>query len=103
MIEYNMVANKKTTKTQKQSLEKELTTRTNKTLLLQETVEMAKSVTLKDIQDEVRELRILYKEMLDRILPSAEPTKVERKAISERDEIVHERELMKALGIHRRN
>jgi hypothetical protein len=64
---------------------------------------MAKSVTLKDVQDEVRELRMLYKQMLDRLIPTEEPTKEEKKAIAERDEIVEERELMKALGVHRRN
>lgn len=64
---------------------------------------MAKSVTLKDIQEEVRELRILYKEMLDKLLPSEEPTKEEKEAISDRGKIAEERELMKALGVHRRN
>jgi hypothetical protein len=64
---------------------------------------MAKSVTLKDVQDEVRELRMLYKQMLDRLVPTEVPTKEERKAIAERGEIAEERELMKALGVHRRN
>jgi hypothetical protein len=64
---------------------------------------MAKSVTLKDVQDEVRELRMLYKQMLDKLVPTELPTKEERKAIAERGEIAEERELMKALGVHRRN
>lgn len=64
---------------------------------------MAKSVTLKDVQEEVRELRMLYKQMLDRLVPTEVPTKEERKAIAERGEIAEERELMKALGVHRRN
>ena len=64
---------------------------------------MAKAVTLKDVQDEVRELRMLYKQMLDRLVPTEVPTKEERKAIAERGEIAEERELMKALGVHRRN
>ena len=64
---------------------------------------MAKSVTLKDVQDEIRELRMLYKQMLDRLVPAEEPTKEEKKAIAERGEIAEERELMKALGVHRRN
>ncbi len=64
---------------------------------------MAKSVTLKDVQDEVRELRMLYKQMLDRLVPTELPTKEERKAIAERSEIAEERELMNALGVHRRN
>jgi hypothetical protein len=64
---------------------------------------MAKSVTLKDIQDEVRELRMLYKQMLDRLVPAEEPTKEERKSIAARGEIAEEGELMKALGVHRRD
>lgn len=64
---------------------------------------MAKSVTLKDVQDEVRELRMLYKQMLDRLVSTEVPTKEERKAITERGEIAEERELLKALGVHRRN
>jgi hypothetical protein len=64
---------------------------------------MAKSVTLKDVRGEVRELRMLYKQMLDRLVPTEVPTNEERKAIAERGEIAEERELMKALGVHRRN
>lgn len=64
---------------------------------------MAKSVTLKDVQDEVRELRILYKQMLDRLVPTEVPTKEEKRAIAENGEIVEEKELMKALGVHHRN
>ena len=64
---------------------------------------MPKPVTLKDVRDEVRELRMLYKQMLDRLVPTEEPTKEERKAIAERDDVADERELMKALGVHRRN
>ena len=64
---------------------------------------MAKSVTLKDVQDEVRELRMLYKQMLDRLISTEEPTREEKKAIAERSEIAEERELMKALGVHRLN
>jgi hypothetical protein len=64
---------------------------------------MAKSVTLKDVQDEVKELRMLYKQMLDRLISTEETTREEKKAIAERGEIAEERELMKALGVHRRN
>ncbi len=60
---------------------------------------MAKSVTLKDVHDEVRELRMLYKRMLDRLIPVEEPTREEKKAIAKRGEIAEERELMKALGV----
>lgn len=64
---------------------------------------MGKSVTLRDLQEEVRELRVLYKEMLDRILTSEEPTEEEKQALTAPDKIAHERELLKALGVHRRN
>ncbi len=60
---------------------------------------MAKSVTLKDVHDELTELRLLYKHMVDRLIPIEEPTRVEKKAIAERDEVVEERELMKTLGV----
>ena len=64
---------------------------------------MAKSVTLKDVQEEVRELRMLYKQMLDRLVPTEAPTKEEKKAIAESSEVAEERELMKALGVQHRN
>jgi hypothetical protein len=46
---------------------------------------------------------MLYKQMLDRLVPIELPTKEERKAIAERGEIAEEKEFMKALGVHRRN
>lgn len=61
---------------------------------------MAKSVSLKDIHEEVRELRLLYKHLVDRLIPVEQPTKEEKKAIEERDEVAEERELLKALGVH---
>ena len=72
-------------------------------IMLKSVYAMAKSVTLKDIQDEVRELRMLYKQMLDRLVPTEEPTKEEKRAIAEPGEVAEERELMRALGVHRRN
>jgi len=53
---------------------------------------------LKDIREELKELRLLYKELVEKLVPLEEPTKEERKAIEEKDEIVDEKELMKALG-----
>jgi archaellum component FlaC len=61
---------------------------------------MAKSVSLKDIHEEIRELRMLYKHLVDRLIPVEEPTKEEKRAVEERDEIVAERELLKTLGVH---
>ena len=53
---------------------------------------------LKDIREELKELRLLYKELVDKMVPIEEPTSEERKAIEDRDEIANERELMKALN-----
>ncbi len=53
---------------------------------------------LKDIRDELKELRLLYKELVEKLIPVERPTKEEREAIQEKDEIADEKELMKALG-----
>jgi hypothetical protein len=67
------------------------------------TSQVANSVALKELQEEVRELRTLYKQMLDRLVPTEVPTKEERKAVAERGEVAGEKELMKALGVRRRD
>lgn len=46
---------------------------------------------LKDIREELRELRLLYKELVEKLVSVEEPSEEERKAIEEK-------ELMKALG-----
>jgi hypothetical protein len=53
---------------------------------------------LRDIREELRELRLLYKGLVERLIPVEEPSEEERKAIEEKDEIAHEKELMDALG-----
>jgi hypothetical protein len=53
---------------------------------------------LKDIRDELKELRLLYKELVEKLIPVERPTKEERDAIQEKDVIANEKELMKALG-----
>jgi hypothetical protein len=53
---------------------------------------------LKDIRDELKELRLLYKELIEKLMPVERPTKEEREAIQEKNEIADEKELMKALG-----
>jgi len=53
---------------------------------------------LKDIRDELKELRLLYKELVEKLMPVERPTKEEREAIQEKNEIADEKELMKALG-----
>ena len=51
----------------------------------------------------MRELRVLYKELIDRLIPVEKPTSEEKKAITRRDRVASERELMEALGVHRRD
>jgi len=46
---------------------------------------------LKDIREELRELRLLYKELVEKLVSVEEPSEEERKTIEEK-------ELMKALG-----
>jgi hypothetical protein len=53
---------------------------------------------LKDIREELKELRLLYKELVEKLIPTEEPTSEEKKAIEEKDEIADEKELMNALG-----
>ena len=53
---------------------------------------------LEDIRRELRELRLLYKELVEKLILTGQPTPEERKAIEEKDEIADEKELMKALG-----
>ena len=53
---------------------------------------------LKDIRKELKELRLLYKELVEKLIPTEQPTKEERKAIEEKDQIADEKELMKTLG-----
>jgi hypothetical protein len=53
---------------------------------------------LKDIRKELAELRLLYKELVEKLVPTEQPTLEERKAIEDKDEVVNEKELMKTLG-----
>lgn len=53
---------------------------------------------LRDIREELRELRLLHKGLVERLIPVEEPSEEERKAIKEKDEIANEKELMEALG-----
>ena len=63
---------------------------------------MAKSASsLREIHEEIRELRTLYKQLLDRLVPVEEPTQEERRAIEESDEIASEKELRKAFAIRK--
>ncbi|MGB9684772.1 MAG: hypothetical protein ACPL1Z_07595 [Candidatus Bathyarchaeales archaeon] len=53
---------------------------------------------LEEIRKELRELRLLYKELVEKLVPVEKPTPEERKAIEEKDELASEDELMKVLG-----
>jgi archaellum component FlaC len=53
---------------------------------------------LEDIREELKEIKLLYKELVEKLIPVEEPTKEEKKAIREKDEIANEEELMKTLG-----
>jgi hypothetical protein len=53
---------------------------------------------LKEIQDELREIKLLYKELVEKLIPEEEPLENEKKAIETSDEIVSEEEMMKALN-----
>jgi len=60
--------------------------------------------TLNEIQEELRELRTLYKGLVERLIPVEEPSEDERGTIEEPDDIVSEEELLRALGekrVHR--
>ncbi|MEM0058697.1 MAG: hypothetical protein QXG58_06130 [Candidatus Bathyarchaeia archaeon] len=52
---------------------------------------------LEEIRKELRELRLLYKELAEKLIPVEKPTPEEQKAIEEKDEIDGEDELMKVL------
>jgi len=52
---------------------------------------------LEDIREELKEIKLLYKELVEKLVPVEEPTKEEKKAIREKDEIASEEELMKTL------
>ena len=53
---------------------------------------------LEEIRTELKELRLLYKGLIEKLVPIEEPTSKERLAIEEDDELIDEEELLKALG-----
>ncbi|MEM2089457.1 MAG: hypothetical protein QXF52_12480 [Thermoproteota archaeon] len=53
--------------------------------------------SLKEIREELREIRLLYKELVERLIPVEEPLSDEKEAIESGDETVSEEELLKAL------
>ena len=53
---------------------------------------------LEEIRTELKELRMLYKGLVDKLVPTEEPTPEEKRAVEEEDELADEEELMRALG-----
>jgi hypothetical protein len=53
---------------------------------------------LEDIREELKEIKFLYKELVEKLMPIEEPTKAEKKAVREKDEVANEEELMKILS-----
>ena len=51
----------------------------------------------KIIRNEIRELRMLYKNLIDKIIPMEEPTPSDKSAIKKKEEIIDEYSLMKTL------
>ena len=51
----------------------------------------------KIIRNEIRELRMLYKNLIDKIVPLEEPTASDKSAIKKKEEIVNESSLLKTL------
>jgi len=53
---------------------------------------------LKEIQDELREIKLLYKELVEKLIPEEEPLEDEKEAIEARHEVVSEEEITRALN-----
>jgi hypothetical protein len=53
---------------------------------------------LEDIREELKEIKFLYKELVEKLMPIEEQTKAEKKAVREKDEVANEEELMKILS-----
>jgi hypothetical protein len=53
---------------------------------------------LEDILEELKEIKLLYKELIQKLIPTEKAAPEEKKAIEEKDETANEEELMKALG-----
>ena len=51
-----------------------------------------------EIREELQEIKVLYKELVDKLIPVEEATAKERKAIANKDEIADEKELTHTLG-----
>ena len=52
---------------------------------------------LRAIRNEIKELRILYKNLIERVIPLEEPTADDKRAIKKKERIVKEDDLIRAL------
>jgi archaellum component FlaC len=53
---------------------------------------------LEEIREELQEIKLLYKELVDKLIPVEKATQEEKRAIEEKDEVADEKELMQTLG-----
>jgi len=53
---------------------------------------------LKEIREELREIKLLYKGLIERLMPVEEPLEDEKEAIESSDEIASEKEILEALS-----
>lgn len=58
---------------------------------------MSNTKGLEEIREELREIKLLYKAIVDKLVPVEEATEEEKKAIEEKDEVANEKELMQIL------
>ncbi len=52
---------------------------------------------LAEIREELQEIKLLYKELVDKLIPLEETTQEEKKAIAQKDEVADEKELLQTL------
>jgi hypothetical protein len=53
---------------------------------------------LEEILEELQEIKLLYNELNDKLIPVEKATEQEKKTIEEKDEVADEKELMKTLA-----
>ncbi|WP_148682156.1 hypothetical protein [Thermofilum adornatum] len=53
---------------------------------------------LQEIRDELKELRLLYKSLVDKLVPEEEPLEDEKETIESSDEVVGEDEVLRVFG-----
>ena len=52
---------------------------------------------LRAIRNEIKELRILYKNLIEKVIPIEEPTADDKRAIKKKERVVEEDDLIRAL------